>query len=70
MVIASIVQKLSEIINLSFLGHQTFLDSETLTVMMAGAGLGLTTQNLLALSFVFGLNQTVETLVSQAWGAG
>jgi len=38
--------------------------------MIAGVGLGNTTQNLVALSIVYGLNSTIETLVSQAWGAG
>lgn len=35
---------------------------------MAGCGLGNTTQNFLALSFVYGMNQTIDTLVSTAWG--
>ena len=38
--------------------------------MIAGVGLGNTTQNLIALSVVYGLNSTIETLSSQAWGAG
>ena len=38
--------------------------------MLAGVGLGNMTQNLCALSIIYGLNMSVETLVSQAAGAG
>jgi len=38
------------------LGHQTHISPQTLASMLAGAGLGSTTQNLLALSIVYGLN--------------
>ena len=51
------------------LGHQKHLDAYHLEAMIAGAGLGNATQNLLCLSIIYGLNQTVETLVSTAWGA-
>ena len=61
---------MQEVINLVMLGHCTHLDVMEMEAMIAGAGLGNATQNLLCLSIIYGLNQTVETLVSQAWGAG
>ena len=38
--------------------------------MVAGVGLGNMTQNLLGLSIILGFNSTIDTLVSQAAGAG
>ena len=52
------------------LGHQTNLDKEKLTAMINGAGLGNMTLNLIGLSIIYGMNSTIETLSSQAWGAG
>ena len=69
-IVSYFVQKLQEVINLAMLGHQTNLDKEKLTAMINGAGLGNMTLNLIGLSIIYGMNSTIETLSSQAWGAG
>jgi len=52
------------------IGNQRNIKGDKLEAMMAGVGLGYTMQKLLGLSVMYGLNQGLETLVSQAWGAG
>ena len=42
-ILASVVQKFQEIINLQMIGYQTHLQPEELRAMMAGCGLGNTT---------------------------
>lgn len=55
-ILCLIVQKMQEVINLVMLGHCTHLDVQDLEAMIAGAGLGNATQNLLCLSIIYGLN--------------
>lgn len=38
--------------------------------MLAGVGMGNITQNFFALTIAYGLNGTLESLISQAYGAG
>jgi Na+-driven multidrug efflux pump len=55
---------LTEIINLIFVGY---LNNPAMT---SGVGMGNMTQNLCALSFILGFNSALDTLISQAAGAG
>ena len=58
------VSAVTEMINLSFIGQ---LGNEAL---IDGVGLGNMTQNMLALSIILGFNAVLDTLLSQAVGAG
>ena len=60
----NIASMLTEIINLIFVGY---LNNPQIT---AGVGMGNMTQNLCALSFILGFNSALDTLISQAAGAG
>ena len=62
--LGAMVGMVTEILNLSFIG------SLNNPAMMAGVGLGNMTVNISALSFVYGFNAALDTLVSQAVGAG
>ena len=62
--LCSIINILVEVINLKYIGYLGNDD------MVAGVGLGNMTQNLLGLSIILGFNSTLDTLVSQAAGAG
>ena len=53
-----IINMLTEIINLYFAG--TLKDKE----LLAGVGMGNMTQNLVALSIIFGFNSALDTLIS------
>ena len=52
------------IMNLSFIGHLND------PAKLSGVGLGNMTNNLCALSIIMGFNSALDTLVSQAAGAG
>jgi len=58
------VGMIAEILNLSFIGS---LDNPA---MMAGVGLGNMTINICGLSLILGFNAALDTLISQAVGAG
>ena len=58
------VLMIQEIVNLVFVGR---LDNPA---MLAGVGMGNLTMNILSLSIAYGLNGALESLVSQAYGAG
>jgi multidrug resistance protein, MATE family len=51
-------------VNLIFLGHLNKAE------LLAGVGVGNMFQNFCGLSIIIGLNGALETLVSQAYGAG
>jgi Na+-driven multidrug efflux pump len=55
---------MTEIINLIFVGYMND------PAMTAGVGMGNMTQNLCALSWLLGFNSALDTLISQAAGAG
>ena len=63
-IIIAIVIRLQETVNIIFLGKLE--DSD----LLAGMGIGLTMINLMGMSLVKGINMALETLVSQAAGAG
>ena len=56
---------LVEVINIKYIGRYS-TDED----IVGGVGMGNMTQNLLGLSIILGLNSTIDTLVSQAAGAG
>jgi MATE family multidrug resistance protein len=58
------ITMLQEMVNLIFLGHLNKAD------ILAGVGIGNMFVNICGLSIVFGFNGALETLVSQAYGAG
>ena len=53
-----------ETINSAFVGHLGFED------VMAGVGLANMYMNVVCLSLIFGMNMTLNTVVSQAFGFG
>lgn len=55
---------LIEMINLSFIGH---LNDE---LLIGGVGIGNMVQNIFAISIIYGFNSVLDTLISQAAGAG
>ena len=63
-IIIAVVTRLQETVNIIFLSK---LDDSDL---LAGLGIGLTMTNLLGLTVIKGINMALETLVSQAAGAG
>ena len=63
-VFCMIIMMTQEVVNLIFIGHLNNPE------MMAGVGMGNMIQNMIGLSIVIGLNGALETLVSQAYGAG
>lgn len=64
LILSYFIQTLQQIINLAMLGHQRHLPTETLAAMIAGAGLGNTTQNLVAFSVMQGMNNAIDSFVS------
>ena len=62
--LACVVGSIQAIMNLSFIGHLND------PAMMSGVGLGNMTNNLCALSIILGFNSALDTLISQAAGAG
>jgi Na+-driven multidrug efflux pump len=64
--LCSVINISVEILNLRFISKFS-PDNEKI---LDGVGMGNMTQNLLALSIILGFNSTIDTLVSQAAGAG
>jgi hypothetical protein len=54
---------------MALVGHQDHLDDLTKKKMVDAVGMGNMVGNLCILSFTWGLNYTVETLISQASGS-
>jgi MATE family multidrug resistance protein len=63
-ILTGFIQRSADAVNLSFLGH---LDDNAI---IAGAGMGSVVVNFLGWTIVIGLNSALDTLVSQAAGAG
>jgi MATE family multidrug resistance protein len=63
--ISLLIAKWIEVINLRAIGH---LKTDDKQYMIGGVGLGNMVSNIIGLSFIYGLNMTLETLVSQASG--
>ena len=63
-ILCSLVCMMQEMINLVMLGHLNKPD------LLAGVGIGNMFANMMGLSIVVGLNGALETLISQAYGAG
>ena len=63
-IICMLVLMIQEMINLVVLGHYNKSD------LIAGVGIGNMFVNMAGLSICIGLNGALETLISQAYGAG
>lgn len=62
--LCNIVRFSQDVMNLYAAGHMSN------AAVIAGVGLGNMTQNLFAVSFIESMNSVIETLGSQAYGAG
>ena len=62
--LTSFIGRLQDVFNLMFMGH---LDNEDL---IAGVGLAASTLNFIGMTIIKGLATAIDTLVSQAAGAG
>ena len=62
--LSAVVGMFCALMNLAFIGYLND------PAMMAGVGLGNMTNNLCALSIILGFNSALDTLISQAAGAG
>jgi multidrug resistance protein, MATE family len=63
-IFSAILSFLIEMINLIFVGHLND------PAKIAGVGMGNMTVNLLAMSIIYGMNSSLDTLISQASGSG
>jgi len=62
--LSAVIGMFCALMNLAFIGYLND------PAMMAGVGLGNMTNNLCALSIILGFNSALDTLISQAAGAG
>jgi len=62
--LSMLLYKLQQMVNLIFLGHLNKAE------LLAGLGVGWMFTSVVGVSIIWGLNGALETLVSQAYGAG